>query len=210
MQYISGGSSQRVTLRDLQDAVDRAADRGAGYDSYREDEPYGRRGGYADEYWDVRRSDSAAMRPGFRPDLAPTSVINTLTNYVPRIRDLLHAVDTRRTGTVTLHDFRRVLRRLGLRLDENDVDTFMLALDTTGRDSLFAYEPMLKWLSGRSRRLTNPALVGVLKRLAGPRVYPRLHQVLQSKIYRAGNYGGSDEIAVEELRDVCTRLDVPL
>ena len=72
-----------------------------------------RRGGpdYMDSYHDARDTHGAAERhPGFRPDLAPTAVINALTNYVPRIRDLVHTVDTRRTGSITLHDFRRVLR----------------------------------------------------------------------------------------------------
>ena len=50
----------------------------------------------------------------------------------------------------------------------------------------------------------------VLKRLAGPRTYPRLHQVLQAKIYRAGNYAGSDEISQDDLKDICARLDVPM
>ena len=37
----------------------------------------------------------------------------------------------------------------------------MLSLDTTGRDSLFSYQPMLKWLSKRNQRLTNPGLIAV-------------------------------------------------
>lgn len=205
-EYICGSPSANMTRGDLEAALARA----------RESATYGDvslsyTGGadYMDDYWDSRDA-TLAGRPGFRPDLAPSSVINALTNYVPRMRDLLHSLDTRRSGTVTLHDFRRVLRRLGLQLDEADVDTFMLALDTTGRDSMFAYEPMLRWLSKRNQRLTNPALIAVLKRLAAPRVYPRLHQVLQQKIYRAGNYAGSDEISQDDLRDICTRLDVPM
>lgn len=58
--------------------------------------------------------------------------------------------------------------------------------------------------------MTDQTSVQVLKRLAGPRVYPRLHQVLQQKVYRAGNYAGSDEISSDDLRDICVRLDVPL
>ena len=205
MEYVCGGSG-RMTQADLESALARVRDASA----------YGDRGmaynggaDYMDDYWD-QKDATLSGRPGFRPDLAPSGVINALTNYVPRMRDLLHSIDTRKAGTVTLHEFRRVLRRLGLQMSESDVDTFMLALDTTGRDSLFTYEPMLRWLSKRHQRLTNPALIAVLKRLAGPRTYPRLHQVLQAKIYRAGNYAGSDEISQDDLKDICARLDVPM
>ena len=204
--YICGSSAGRMTLGDLESALARVREQNSYGD---QNMAYSGGADYMDDYWDSKDA-TLAGRPGFRPDLAPSSVINALTNYVPRMRDLIHSIDTRRSGTVTLHDFRRVLRRLGLQLDEADVDTFMLALDTTGRDSLFAYEPMLRWLSKRNQRLTNPALIAILKRLAGPRVYPRLHQVLQQKVYRAGNYAGSDEISLDDLRDICTRLDVPM
>jgi Ca2+-binding EF-hand superfamily protein len=205
-EHICGSPSASMTRGDLESALARVRQSSTYGDA---NMSYTGGADYMDDYWDSRDS-TLAGRPGFRPDLAPSSVITALTNYVPRMRDLLHSIDTRRSGTVTLHDFRRVLRRLGLQLEEADVDTFMLALDTTGRDSLFAYEPMLRWLSKRNQRLTNPALIAVLKRLAGPRVYPRLHQVLQQKIYRAGNYAGSDEISLDDLRDICVRLDVPM
>eukprot|EP01043_Picozoa_sp_COSAG02_P059323 COSAG02_NODE_7540_length_2969_cov_1.275261_1_plen_903_part_00 len=206
LEHICGSPTARMTRGDLEAALARARESTTYGDASMN---YSGGADYMDDYWDSRDA-TLAGRPGFRPDIAPSSVINALTNYVPRMRDLLHSLDTKRSGTVTLHDFRRVLRRLGLQLDEADVDTFMLALDTTGRDSMFAYEPMLRWLSKRNQRLTNPALIAVLKRLAGPRVYPRLHQVLQQKIYRAGNYAGSDEISLDDLRDICTRLDVPM
>ena len=45
---------------------------------------------YMDDYWD-QKDATLSGRPGFRPDLAPSGVINALTNYVPRMRDLLHA-----------------------------------------------------------------------------------------------------------------------
>eukprot|EP01051_Picozoa_sp_SAG22_P007930 SAG22_NODE_577_length_8975_cov_12.406827_3_plen_130_part_00 len=127
-------------------------------------------------------------------------------------------VDHHRSGKVTLHEFRRAIRRLESQLKESDVDSFMLALDTvracwlqlcscrpaapmhavccdppllayscgtrvnhqdagSGHDSKFLYEPMLRWLSKRHKRMTDPALLNVLKRLAGAAVYSRLHQV---------------------------------
>ena len=71
----------------------------------------------------------------------------------------------------------------------------MLALDTggsySGGDTTFLYEPMLRWLAKRNKRLTDPGLLNVLKRLAGPSVYGRLHQVLLARLERGagGEYG---------------------
>ena len=57
---------------------------------------------YMDDYWDYRDA-TLAGRPGFRPDLAPSGVINALTNYVPRMRDLLHStLRINRTLTVAV------------------------------------------------------------------------------------------------------------
>eukprot|EP01052_Picozoa_sp_SAG31_P032579 SAG31_NODE_3585_length_4096_cov_14.959470_2_plen_278_part_00 len=174
---------------------------------------------------------------GFRPDLVPASVLNALTNYVPRLRDLLRSVDRHRTGKVNLHELRRAVRsfarltgspsfnthdgnaRLQIRrlevhgLSENDIDTFMFSLDTADTDT-FLYDPMLRWLSKRNKRLTDPGLLNVLKRLAGPAVYGRLHQVLLTRLERGsgahGRLGDRDEITLDQFRDVCARLDVAL
>jgi hypothetical protein len=115
-EHICGSPSASMTRGDLESALARVRQSSTYGDA---NMSYTGGADYMDDYWDSRDS-TLAGRPGFRPDLAPSSVITALTNYVPRMRDLLHSIDTRRSGTVTLHDFRRVLRRLGLQLEEAD------------------------------------------------------------------------------------------
>ena len=78
--------------------------------------------------------------------------------------------------------------------------TFAVWTAQDGPNSKFVYEPMLRWLSKRNKRMTDPGLLNVLKRLAGPSIYSRLHQVLLARVK-----GDRDEITIDQFRDVCAR-----